>query len=55
MRNILSDLRVLLDLFCVICENAAETEKDTDTRTFSVPKCLNSGAKAEEKGEKGLY
>lgn len=55
MRNILSDLGVLLDLLCVMHEDAAETEKDTDIRTFSVPECLNSDAETEGKGEKDLY
>lgn len=34
-----------------MCDDA-ETEKDADIRTFSVPECLNSGAKTEEKGER---
>lgn len=55
MRNILSDLGVLLDLLCVMCEDAAETKKVTDIRAFSVPECLNSDAETEGKGEKGLY
>lgn len=55
MTNILSDLGILLDLLCAMHEDAAGTEKDTDIGTFSVPECLNSCAKTEEKGEKDLY
>lgn len=54
MRNILSDLGVLVDLLCVMHKGAAETEKNADIRTVSVPEYLNSGAKTEEKGEKDL-
>lgn len=54
MRNILLDLGVLVDLLCVMHKDAAETEKNADIRTVSVPECLNSGAKTEEKGEKDL-
>lgn len=54
VRNILSDLGVLPDLLCVMHKDALETEKDAGIRTSSVPECLNSSAKTEGKGEKGL-